>query len=64
MKKVKSNNTSKSIPQELLACPVCGKEFKPNDDTKYIVTGGHTCSWECFLTVVKRRTDNDKQSDV
>lgn len=39
-------------PQVLLICPVCGKEFEPNDDTKYIVKGGYTCSWKCFLKEV------------
>lgn len=37
---------------EKLICPVCGKEFKVSDDTKYIVAGGYTCSWKCFLTKV------------
>ena len=41
----------------LLTCPVCQKEFKPNDDTKYIAAGGYTCSWKCFLTVVKQREE-------
>ena len=39
----------------LLICPVCEKEFKPNGDTKYIVYGGYTCSWKCFLTRVKEQ---------
>ena len=45
----------------MLICPVCGKEFKPNDDTKYIAAGGYTCSWKCFLTVVKQR-EEEKQN--
>jgi len=40
--------------QGFLTCPVCGKEFKPNDDTKYIATGGYTCSWKCFLNAVRK----------
>lgn len=40
--------------KESLTCPVCGKEFKPSDDTKYIASGGYTCSWKCFSTVVKK----------
>ena len=44
-----------------LTCPVCQKEFKPTDDTKYIVTGGYTCSWKCFLIEVKKQEEN-KQS--
>ena len=46
--------------QEILICPVCGKEFKLNDDTKYIANGGYTCSWKCFLTFVKQR---EKEKD-
>ena len=46
------NNT---YPQETLTCPVCGKEFKPTGDTKYIVTGGYTCTWKCFLKEVEMR---------
>lgn len=38
-----------------LICTVCGKEFTPNDDTKYIINGGYTCSGKCFLNEAKRR---------
>lgn len=41
----------------LLTCPVCQKEFKPTDDTKYIAAGGYTCSWKCFLTVAKQHEE-------
>ena len=34
---------------EVMQCSVCGKTFKVNDDTKYIINGGYTCSWQCFL---------------
>lgn len=44
----------------LLTCPVCAKEFKPTNDTKYIAAGGYTCSWKCFLTEVKRQEANKK----
>ena len=37
-------------PQGKMICTVCGEEFEANDDTKYIIHGGYTCSWECFLT--------------
>ena len=50
-------------PDEInLVCPVCGKEFKRNDDTRYIVSGGYTCSWNCFLKRVKtkREENNDE----
>ena len=42
-------------PQGKLVCPVCGKEFEPNDDTKYIIDGGYVCDWKCFLKEVKKR---------
>ena len=56
--------------QGMLACSVCGQEFKPNKATKYIISGGYTCSWECFLKEAKRRdaqreerkADKDKKS--
>ncbi len=43
-----------------LTCPVCNKEFKPNDDTKYIAAGGYPCSWKCFLTVAKKQNEAKK----
>ena len=46
-------------PQGILTCSVCGKEFKPNDDTKYFISGGFTCSWQCFLIEAKKR-DKEK----
>ena len=42
-------------PQGTLICPVCREEFKPNDDTKYIIAGGYVCDWKCFLKESKRR---------
>ena len=50
--------------QGFLTCPVCGKEFKPNDDTKYIAVGGYTCSWKCFLNDVKRRSSKKDVKDA
>ena len=47
--------------QEKLICPVCGKEFEANDDTRYIIAGGYTCTWECFLKESKER-DTIKES--
>ena len=41
--------------KETLICTVCGTEFKPDDDTKYIIAGGYTCSWKCFLKEAKER---------
>lgn len=49
--------------KELLTCPICGKKFKPNDDTKYIIAGGYTCSWKCFLDEVKRREAEKKEEN-
>ena len=40
-----------------LICPICGKKFKPNDDTKYVIGGGFPCSWKCFWIELKRRND-------
>lgn len=48
-------------PQGLLVCPVCGKEFKPNDDTQYIATGGFTCSWKCFMNDARRISAEKKE---
>ena len=46
-----------------LTCPICGKEFKFTDNTKYIAGGGYTCSWKCFLTEVKRREEEKNNSN-
>lgn len=52
-----------------LICPVCGKEFKASDDTKYISSGeyldtcGYTCSWKCFLDSGKNHMSDKKKSD-
>lgn len=50
----KKSNTNEAS-SEMLICPICGKKFEPNDDTKYIIAGGYTCDWECFLNETKRR---------
>lgn len=62
--KTKTNNiTSNSLyPQGKLICSVCNKEFEANDDTRYIISGGYTCSWKCFLNESKRR-DALRQKD-
>lgn len=41
-----------------LICSVCGEIFKATNDTKYIINGGYTCSWKCFLEEAKRRHKN------
>ena len=38
-----------------LICPVCGKRFLPNDDSKYLIGKEYTCSWDCFLKKVKEK---------
>lgn len=42
-------------PEGMLTCSVCGKEFKANDDTRYIISGGYTCSPKCFFKEVKEK---------
>ena len=49
--------------QGLLTCPICRKEFKPNDDTKYIIADGYTCSWKCFWTESQRRSKEKKEAE-
>ena len=61
MKKVESETENANV-QEKLICPVCGKEFPVSDDTKYIVAGGYTCNWKCFLTEVRRTEAEKKQN--
>ena len=48
-------------PQGILTCSVCGKEFKANEDTRYIISGGYTCSWKCFLKEAKEREAKKKK---
>ena len=45
---------------EILICPVCGKSFKVSEDTKYIIAGGFTCDWKCFM-VKAREPKQDKK---
>ena len=41
---------------EELVCPVCGEKFKATTDTMYIIRGGYTCSWKCFLSAARNNT--------
>ena len=50
-------------PSDLLICTVCGKEFKRSDYTKYIINGGYTCSWKCFINEAKRRDAERAKND-
>ena len=45
-----------------MICPVCGKQFKASDDTRYIRAGGYTCSWKCFLA--PKRDDEGKITNI
>lgn len=51
------------LPTDLLTCTVCGKEFKKNDYTKYIINGGYTCSWKCFIDEGKRK-DAEREKNI
>lgn len=44
------------VQGETLLCPVCKKEYKVNSDTLYIINGGYTCSWNCFLKVIHEKS--------
>ena len=64
--KTEDSLRSKSIyPQGTFICPICGKEFKANDDTRYFIAGGYTCSWKCFLTEAKEYSEkkNSKKTE-
>lgn len=49
-KKITEDNISNT-----LICPVCGKRFLLNDDSKYLIGKEYTCSWDCFLNKVKEK---------
>ena len=36
-------------------CSVCEKQFVATEDNKYIINGGYTCSWKCFLQEFRKR---------
>ena len=55
--------TEQQLPTDLLTCTVCGKEFKKNDYTKYIINGGYTCSWKCFIDEGKRK-DAEREKNI
>lgn len=56
-------NIPKPLYSEVLVCSVCGKKFKVNKDTKYIISGGYTCSWKCFLKEAKKRSAEKKREE-
>lgn len=45
-------------------CPICGKEFKPDDDTVYMFGRNYTCSWACFIKGVKESIDKKKGDKI
>ena len=50
---------------DTLICPVCGKRFLPNDDSKYLIGKEYTCSWDCFLSKVKEKyNENDRRTNA
>lgn len=38
-----------------VTCPVCHKTFNLRIENRYIISGGYTCDWNCFIDEVKRR---------
>lgn len=57
-KEIKENSVTKPIyPQGTFTCPICKKEFEADDNTRFIISGGYTCSWKCFSNEVKKRGD-------
>lgn len=48
------------VQGEILDCPVCKKEYKVNSDTLYIINGGYTCSWNCFLKPIKEKSQQQE----
>ena len=64
---IEAENTSQS---NLLVCPICGKEFKPTEETYCWVREGlyeyrQVCSWACFKKRIEeapeRPTANEKK---
>ena len=57
------SKTSSDLVQELLNCPICGKEFKLTENSKYKFNGKYACTWKCFLKEVRKRaaTKEDKK---
>lgn len=55
------NTIEDVIIGEKLICPVCNKTFVVSEDTKYIVVGGYTCEWKCFLAKVREPKQDKRQ---
>ena len=66
---MRENNVSKNMsrlellnPQGVLICPVCGKEFKADENTMYIANGGYVCDWKkCFMKVAWEKSEERKE---
>lgn len=62
----KSEIEAESAPQsDLIVCPICGKEFKPTEETYCWVREGRyeykqVCSWTCF----RKRVDEVSEKTV
>ena len=62
----KSEIETESVPQsDFSVCPICGKEFKPSEETYCWVQEGRyeykqVCSWACFR---KRVDEIPKESE-
>jgi hypothetical protein len=65
MKVRKNDNIPKSVyPQGWLICPVCGNGFEANEDTRYIIAGGYTCDWKCFLKELRNITERKRSENI
>lgn len=53
--KTRKTRKKSEQPHNTLICPVCGEEFEASENTKYIISGGYTCSWKCFLKEARKR---------
>ena len=52
---IENNKLESLYPKGSYTCPICNKEFEATEDTRYIIGGGYTCSWKCFLTEHRKR---------
>ena len=62
-----------SAQSNLLVCPICGKEFRPTEETYCWVREGpceykQVCSWACFKKRIEEATErptaNEKRKTV
>ena len=43
-----------------LICPVCNKKFQTTSETKFLIGGGFTCCWKCFLNYASKKKSDKK----